>query len=64
MARKTIKREIIVERLNKAMRADHLSPEEKHVIATFAEMVLIGGNSYEGYTIPEPGAGVEKRIYM
>jgi hypothetical protein len=63
MARKTIKREIIVERLNKAMRADHLSPEEKHVIATFAESILIAGNSYEGYTIPEPGADVSKQTY-
>jgi len=62
MARKTIKREIIVERLNLAMRGD-LSDEQKIAVATFAEIVLIRGNSYEGYTIPEPGAGVETRVY-
>ena len=64
MGRKTVKREIIVEKLNKAMRAEHLSLEEKQVIATFAESVLITGNTYEGYQIPEPGAKVDEHIYF
>ena len=64
MPRKTIKREIIVEKLNKAQRSDHLSLDEKQVIATFAESILIAGNTYEGYTIPEPGAQVDQHIYM
>lgn len=64
MARKTIKRDVIVEKLNKAMRASHLSLKEKQVIATFAETILITGNSYNGYTIPEPGADVSKQTYM
>jgi hypothetical protein len=64
MARKTIKREVIIERLNAALRSEETTVEQKEAIATFAEMVLIRGNSYEGYTIPEPGAEVEKRIYM
>ena len=64
MARKTVKREIIVEKLNKALRSEHLSLEEKQVIATFAESILISGNTYEGYTIPEPGAQVDDHVYF
>jgi hypothetical protein len=64
MGRKTIKREVVVEKLNKAMRASHLSLEEKQVIATFATSILITGNTYEGYTIPEPGAKVDEHIYF
>jgi hypothetical protein len=64
MARKTVKRSLIVEKLNKALRAEHLSMEEKQVLATFVESVLISGNAYEGYTIPEPGAGITQRIYI
>jgi len=63
MARKTIKRELIVEQINKAVRSD-LTTEQKEAVATFAELILIGGNSYNGYTIPEPGAGVSQRTYM
>lgn len=63
MARKTIKREVIVEKLNKAMRAEHLTLEQKQAIATFGESLLISGNSYEGYTIPEPGAKVNEHTY-
>jgi len=64
MARKTIKREVIVAKLNKALRGEHLSDEEKIALCTLVESILITGNSYEGYTIPEPGAGVSQRIYM
>ena len=63
MARKTIKREVIIERLNNVLRSDGLSIEEKQAIAAFAETVLIRGNCYEGYSIPEPGAKVDKNIY-
>ena len=63
MARKTIKRDIIISKLNKALRSEYLSLEQKQAIATFAESVLITGNSYEGYTIPEPGAKVDKNVY-
>ena len=64
MGRKTIKREIVVDKVNKAMRAEGLTLEQKQAVATFAESILITGNTYEGYTIPEPGAGVEKNVYM
>jgi len=64
MPRKTIKREVIVEKLNKSLRSEHLSLEEKQVIAMFAESILIAGNTYKGYTIPEPGAKVDQHIYM
>ena len=64
MARKTVKREIIVEKLNKAMRAEHLTLEEKQVIATFGASILIAGNTYEGYTIPEPGAQADEHVYF
>jgi len=64
MARKTIKRSVVIERLNVALRADHLSDDEKILLCTFVESVLIKGNAYEGYTIPEPGAGVSQRTYM
>jgi hypothetical protein len=63
MPRKTIKRDIIIERINAAMRSD-LSIEQKEAISVFAETILIRGNSYEGYTIPEPGADLAKRIYL
>jgi hypothetical protein len=46
------------------MRAEGLTLEQKQAVATFAESILITGNTYEGYTIPEPGAGVEKNVYM
>jgi hypothetical protein len=64
MGRKTIKREIIVDKLNRAMRATHLSIEEKRVIATFGASILLTGHTYEGYTIPEPGADVDKNTYI
>jgi len=64
MGRKTIKREIIVSKLNKVLRSEGLTIEQKQAIATFAENILISGNTYEGYTIPEPGATVDKNVYM
>lgn len=63
MARKTIKRDIILERLHAVLRSEEMSDEQKEAVATFAEIILIRGNSYEGYSIPEPGAGVEQRTY-
>lgn len=62
MARKTIKRDIIIERVNAAVRSD-LTIEQKEAVAAFAELILIRGNSYEGYSIPEPGADVTQRTY-
>ena len=62
MARKTIKRDIIIERVNAIVRSD-LTKEQKEAVAAFAEIILIRGNSYEGYSIPEPGADVTKRVY-
>ena len=64
MARKTVKRKIIVDKLNKAMRAEHLSIDEKQAIATFTESVLLAGDAYEGYTIPEPGAQADEHVYF
>jgi len=46
------------------MRAEHLTLEQKQAIATFGESLLISGNSYEGYTIPEPGAKVNEHTYF
>jgi hypothetical protein len=64
MPRKTIKRDIILEKLNKCLKSAEMSDEEKLAISTFAESILIAGNSYKGYTIPEPGASVSQRIYV
>lgn len=63
MARKTIKRDVILERLHAALRSEGLNDEQKDAVAAFAEIILIRGNSYEGYSIPEPGAGVSQRTY-
>ena len=62
MPRKTIKREVIIERVNAAVRSD-LTIEQKEAVAAFAEIILIRGNSYDGYTIPEPGADVTQQVY-
>jgi len=62
MPRKTIKREVIIERVNAAVRSD-LTIEQKEAVAAFAEIILIRGNSYDGYTIPEPGADVTQHVY-
>jgi hypothetical protein len=48
---KTLKREVVVERANTAMKAEWLSNKEKLAIATFAENILIAANSYNGYTV-------------
>jgi len=63
MARKTIRRDVIIEQVNKSVRSD-LTKEQKEAVAAFAEIILIRGNSYDGYTIPEPGADVTQRTYM
>ena len=48
---KTIKREVVIERVNNSMTAPWLCNSEKLAIATFAENILIAANSYNGYTV-------------
>lgn len=63
MARKTVKRDVIVERVNAVLRSEDMSDEQKEAVATFAEVILCRSNSYNGYTIPEPGAPISQRTY-
>jgi len=60
--RKTIRRDVIIAQLNKSMRKD-LTDEEKEAVATFAELILQAGNSYDGYNILEPGGDFNQRHY-
>jgi hypothetical protein len=56
---KTLKREVVIERVNNSMKAPYLSDKEKLAIATFAENILIAANSYNGYTV-ETDANIAK----
>ena len=60
---KTLKREVVVERVNNAMKAPYLSNKEKLAIATFAENILIAANSYNGYTV-ETDENVAKKFFV
>ena len=63
MARKTIKRDIILERSHGVLRSEEMSDEQKNAVATFSEIILIKGNSYNGYSIPDIGATISQRTY-
>lgn len=47
--RKTIKRELFVERLNHALRYGRLTDRERLLIASFAEGILVKGETYKGF---------------